>query len=172
MNAISYRNLHFPPSIIQRAVWLYARFNLSLRDVEELMAKRGVEVSYETIRRWVKRFGPQIARRLRSGRPRAHPHWHLDEMYVSIGGRWMYLWRAIDQDGEVLDYLVSAKRDKKAALKLMRKLLKKYGFAPRTIVTDNWRAYATAFRELGLTAWHHWAKWKNSRIEGSRVRIQ
>ena len=172
MNTISYRNLHFPSSIIQHAVWLYARFNLSLRDVEELMAERSVEVSYETIRRWVKRFGPQIARRLRSGRPRAHPQWHLDEMYVSIGGRWMYLWRAIDQDGEVLDFLVSAKRDKKAALKLMRKLLKKYGFAPRTIVTDKWRAYAAAFRELGLTAWHHQAKWKNNRIEGSHVRIR
>ncbi len=89
MNAISYRNLHFPSSIIQHAVWLDARFNLSLRDVEELMAERSVEVSYETIRRWVKRFGPQIASRLRSGRSRAHPQWHLDEMYVSIGGRWM-----------------------------------------------------------------------------------
>jgi transposase-like protein len=79
MNTISYRNLHFPSSIIQRAVWLYARFNLSLRDVEELMAERGVEVSYETIRRWVKRFGPAIARGLRRGRPRAHPQWHLNE---------------------------------------------------------------------------------------------
>ena len=97
MNTISYRNLHFPSSIIQHAVWLYARFNLSLRDVEELMAERSVEVSYETIRRWVKRFGPQIARRRRAGRPRAHPQWHLDEMYVSIGGRRMYLWRAIEQ---------------------------------------------------------------------------
>ena len=135
MNVISYRNLHFPPSIIQRAVWLYARFNLSLRDVEELMAERGVEVSYETVRRWVKRYGPSIARELRRGRPRAHPQWHLDEMYVSISGRWMYLWRAIDQNGEVLDVLIQAKRDKHAALKLMRKLLKKHGFAPRTIVT-------------------------------------
>ena len=91
MKAISYRNLHFPASIVQHAIWLYARFNLSLRDVEELMAERGVEVSYETVRRWVARFGPQIARRLRRGRPRAHPQWHLDEMYVSIGGHWMYL---------------------------------------------------------------------------------
>ena len=172
MNAISYRNLHFPPSIIQRAVWLYVRFNLSLRDVEELMAERGVEVSYETVRRWVKRFGLPIARVLRRERPRAHPQWHLDEMYVSIGGRWMYLWRAIDQNGEVLDVLVRAKRDKRAALKLMRKLLKKHGFAPRTIVTDKWRAYAAAFRELGLNASHHQAKWKNNRIEGSHVRVR
>ena len=136
------------------------------------MAERGVEVSYETVRRWVKRFGLPIARVLRRERPRAHPQWHLDEMYVSIGGRWMYLWRAIDQNGEVLDVLVRAKRDKRAALKLMRKLLKKHGFAPRTIVTDKWRAYAAAFRELGLNARHHQAKWKNNRIEGSHVRIR
>jgi len=115
MSNISYRNLHFPPSIIQRAVWLYVRFNLSRRDVEELMAERGVEVSYETVRRWVKRFGPPIARGLRQGRPLAHPQWHLDEMYVSISSRWMFLWRAIDQNGEVLDVLVQAKRDKRAA---------------------------------------------------------
>ena len=172
MSKISYRNLHFPSSIIQRAVWLYARFNLSLRDVEELMAERGVDVSYETVRRWVKRFGPLIARGLRRGRPRAHPQWHLDEMYVSIGGRWMYLWRAIDQNSKVLDVLVQAKRDKRAALKLMRKLLKKHGFAPRTIVTDKWRAYVAAFRDLGLNARHHQAKWKNNRIEGSHVRIR
>ena len=121
------------------------------------MAERGVEVSYETIRRWVKRFGPKIARRLRQGPPRIHPQWHLDEMCVSIGGRWMYLWRAVDQDGEVLDFFISAKRDKKAALKLMRKLLKKHGFAPQTIVTDTWRAYTAAFRQLGLTAWHYQA---------------
>ena len=172
MNAISYRNLHFPPSIVQRAVWLYVRFNLSLRDVEELLAERGVEVSYETVRRWVIRFGPQISRRLRCDRPKAHPQWHLDEMYASIGGRWMYLWRAIDQNGEVLDVLVQAKRDKRAALKLMRKLLRKHDLAPRTIVTDKWRAYAAAFRDLGLNARHHQAKWKNNRIEGSHVRIR
>ena len=136
------------------------------------MAERGVEVSYETVRRWVKRFGLPIARGLRRGRRRAHPQWHLDEMYVSIGGCWMYLWRAIDQNGEVLDILVQARRDKRAALKLMRKLLEKYGFAPRTIVTDKWRSYAAAFRDLGLNARHHQAKWKNNRIEGSHVRIR
>ena len=172
MNAISCRNLHFPTSIVQQTIWLYVRFNLSLRDVEELMAHRGVEVSYETVRRWVARFGPQFARRLRPTCSRAHLQWHLDEMYVSIGGRWMYLWRAIDQEGQTLDVLVQAKRDKKAALMLMRKLLKKHGFAPRTVVTDKWRAYTAAFRELGLTAWHRRGKWKNNRIEGSHVRIR
>ncbi len=121
-------------------MWLYTRFNLSLRDVEERLAERGVRVSYETIRRWVMKFPPEVARRLGCDRPGPHPLWHLDELHVSIGGRWMYLWRAIDQNGEVLDVLVQAKRDKRAALKLMRKLLKKYGFAPRTTVTDKWRA--------------------------------
>ena len=113
-----------------------------------------------------------FTRRLRRDRPKAHPQWHLDEMYASIGGRWMYLWRAIDQNGEVLDVLVQAKRDKRAALKLMRKLLRKHDLAPRTIVTDKWRAYAAAFRDLGLNARHHQAKWKNNRIEGSHVRIR
>lgn len=172
MNEISYRDLHSPPTIVQRAVWLYVRCNLSLRDVEEMLAERGVGVSYETIRRWVKTFGPQIARRLRCDRPRAHPQWHLDEMYDSIGDRWMYLWRAIDQEGEVLDILVQTTRNKRAALKLMRKLLKNLGFAPRTIVTDKWRAYAAAIHDLGVTAWHHQAKWKNNRIEGSHVWIR
>jgi transposase-like protein len=118
------------------------------------------------------RFGPRIARRLGRDRPEAHPQRHLDEMYISMGGRWMYLWREIDQDGEVLDFLVSAERDKKAALRLIRKLLMRNGFAPRTIVTDKWRAYGAAFRDLGLTARHHQAKWKNNRIEGSHVRVR
>ena len=172
MTQISYRNLHFPPSIVQRAVWMYVRFNLSLRDVEELLAERGIEVSYETIRRWVDRFGPQVAKRLRRSRGGPHPQWHLDEMYVSIGGRWMYLWRAIDQEGEVLDFLVQSRRDTQAALKLMRRLLKRNGIAPKTIVTDKWKAYAAAFRNLGLVGFHHQAKWKNNRIEGSHVRIR
>ena len=172
MNKISYRYCHFPPDIVQHAVWLYCRYSLSLRDVEELLAERGIEVSYETIRRWVARFGPQIAWRLRQSRPSAHPQWHLDEMFTSFGGKRMYLWRAIDQDGEILDVLVQAKRDTKAALKLMRRLLKRQGFAPRTMVTDKWRAYAAAIRELGLTARHHQAKWKNNRIESSHVPIR
>ena len=137
-----------------------------------LLAERGITISYETIRRWVARFGPQIAQRLRQSRPRAHPQWHLDEMFTSFGGKRMYLWRAIDQNGEVLDVLVQAKRDTKAALKLMRRLLKRQGFAPRTIVTDKWRAYAVAIRQLGLAASHHQAKWKNNRIESSHVPIR
>jgi len=172
MTPINYRYCHFPPVVVQHAVWRYARFTLSFRDVEDLLAERGIEVSYETIRRWVARFGPQIAHRLRRCRRRPHPLWHLDEMFVSIDGKPMYLWRAIDQNGEVLDILVQAKRDKRAALKLMRRLLKKQGLAPRTIVTDKLRSYAAAFRGLGLTARHHRGRWKNNRIEGSHVYVR
>jgi putative transposase len=106
MNHISYRYCHFPPAIVQRAVWLYIRYSLSLRDVEEMLSERGIEVSYETVRRWVARFGPPIANKLRHSRPRAHLQWHLDEMFTSFGGRRLYLWRAIDQDGDILDVLV------------------------------------------------------------------
>jgi putative transposase len=127
MSKISYRGYRFPPDIIQRAVWLYFRFTLSFRDVEDLAAERGIEVSYETIRQWVTRFGPAIARDLRSRRPRPHGQWHLDEMFVSIGGKWMYLWRAVDAEGEVLDCLVQSRRDTRAAKKVMRQLLKKQG---------------------------------------------
>ena len=96
MSRISYSGYRFPPEIIQRAVWLYFRFTLSFRDVEDLLAERGIEVSYETIRQWVMRFGPAIARDLRSRRPRPHGQWHLDEMFVSIGGKWMYLWGLVN----------------------------------------------------------------------------
>jgi putative transposase len=163
MTPISYRYCHFPPVIIRHAVWLYARFTLSFRGIEDLLAERGIEVSYEAIRRWVARFGPHIARRLRHHRPRPHSLWHLDEMFVSMDGKPMYLWHAIDQNGEILGVLVQAKRDKRAALELMRKLLKKSGFAPRMIVTDKLRSYGAAFRDFGLTARHHKARWKNNR---------
>jgi putative transposase len=111
-------------------VWLYLRFQLSLRDVEDVLAERGLDVSYETVRRWVAKFGTAYAKRLRAGRPKPVGRWHLDEMFVSIGGRPMYLWRAVDAEGEVLDILVQRHRDKRAALKLLRKLLKKQGMRP------------------------------------------
>ena len=129
MPSISYARHQFPPVVIQHSVWLYLRFTLSYRDVEELLAQRGLDVSYETIRRWVLKFGPRFARRLRRRRPRPSSRWHLDEMVVLIGGKRMYLWRAVDDEGEVLDVLVQRRRDKAAAEKLMRKLLKKQGFA-------------------------------------------
>jgi len=133
MQALSYRGYRFPPAIIQHAVWLYLRFTLSFRDVEDLLAERGIAVSYETIRRWVVHFGPIYGRRLRAMRPPATGRWHLDEVFVSIAGRQMYLWRAIDDEGEVLDVLVQARRDLDAALRLIRKLLKRQGLFPRQL---------------------------------------
>ena len=128
MKKTVYSGYRFPPEIIQQAIWLYLRFTLSLRDVEDLLAERGVAVSYETVRRWVNHFGPMIAADLRRRRLKPHTTWHLDEVYLKIDGRMVYLWRAVDAEGEVLDVLVQSKRNKHAALKLMRKLLKKYAF--------------------------------------------
>ncbi|MEQ8967267.1 MAG: IS6 family transposase, partial [Azospirillaceae bacterium] len=123
MKPISYACHQFPPSVIQEAVRLYLRFTLSYRDVEELLAERGLEVSYETVRRWVLQFGPAIARRLGRQRPRPSPCWHVDEMVVRIGGEQLYLWCAADDEGEVLDVLVQRRRNRTAALKLMRRQL-------------------------------------------------
>jgi len=119
------------------------------------MAERGIEVSDETVRRWVMKFGPQIAWRPRAPRSRSHSQWHLDEMFDSIAGRRMYLWHAIDRNGEILDVLVQRKHDERAALEFMRTLLKKSKAAPRTIVTDKLGSYAAAFRSLKITASHH-----------------
>ena len=127
---ISFARHQFPPAIIRRAVWLYLRFTLSYRDVEDLLAERGIMVFYETVRRWVNHFGPKIAADLRKRRPKPHTIWHLDEVYLKIDGRLVYLWRAVDAEGEVLDVLIQSRRNKRAALNLMRKLLKKYGFVP------------------------------------------
>src|SRR6266853_211120 len=136
MALLSYRRHRFPPSIIQHAIWLYLRFTLSYRDVDDLLAERGLEVSCETVRRWVLKFGPTVARRLRRCRPRPSDRWHLDEMVVRIAGKRMYLWRAVDHEGEVLDMLVQRCRGRRAALRLMRKLLRKQGFAPKLLTTD------------------------------------
>src|SRR5712671_5401563 len=131
---ISFARHQFPPAIIRHAVWLYVRFTLSYRDVEDLLAERGLDVSYETVRRWVLKFGPLFARELRRRRRRPTSRWHLDEMAVMIAGTQFWLWRAVDDEGEVLDLLVQRRRDKAAAVKLMRKLLKKQGFAPDMLV--------------------------------------
>jgi putative transposase len=167
MALLSYRRHRFPPPIIQHAIWLYLHFTLSYRDVEELLAQRGLDISYETIRRWVRKFGSVIARRLRQRRPRASDRWHLDEMVVRIAGRRMYLWRAVDHEGEILDILVQRRRDKRAALKLMRKLLRKHGFAPRLAVTDKLRSYGAAFRDLHLSCRHEQGLRMNNRAENS-----
>src|ERR1700752_3067313 len=154
MAELSYRRHRFPPVVIQHAVWLYLRFTLSYRDVEDLLAERGLDISYETVRSWVLKFGPVIARRLRQRRPRPSDRWHLDEMVVRIAGKRMYLWRAVDHEGEVLDMLVQSRRDSRAALRLMRKLLRKQGFVPKLLVTDKLRSYGSAFRRLQLTCPH------------------
>ena len=167
MTKISYAGYRFPPVIIQEAIWLYARFTLSFRDVEDLLAERGITVSYETVRRWVQHFGPMIAADLRRRRPKPHSTWHLDEVFIKIDRRLVYLWRAVDAEGEVLDVLVQSKRDKRAALKLMRKLLKKMGVAPNRIVTDDLRSYGAAARDLGISRRHERGRWCNNRAENS-----
>jgi putative transposase len=173
MTPLSYSGYRFPRDIIQRAVWMYLRFALSYRDVEELLAERGITVAYESIRRWVLTFAPKIARRLRAQRPKPDNRWHLDEVFVRIGGRQMYLWRAVDAEGEVLDVLVQSKRDKRAAQKLMRKLLKKQGMTPDAWVTDKCPAYGAALRELKLNrAAHLQHKRANNRAESSHVPVR
>src|SRR3984893_5456257 len=154
MPKISYAGYRFPPESIQQAIWLYLRFTLSFRDVEDLLAERGIMVSYETIRRWVNHFGPMIAADLRKRRPKPYTTWHFDEVYLKIDGRMVYLWRAVDAEGEVLDVLVQSRRNKQAALKLMRKLLKKYGFVPDKLITDDLRSYAAAASDLGIARLH------------------
>ena len=172
MVPLCYRRHHFPPEIIQHAIWLYLRFTMSYRDVEDLLAERGLEVSYETVRRWVLKFGPVIARRMRRRRPRPSDRWHLDEMVVRIAGKRMYLWRAVDHEGEVLDMLVQRRRDTRAALRLMRKLLKKQGVEPKLLVTDKLRSYAAAFRRLRLTCPHEQGLRKNNRAEDSHQAVR
>ena len=167
MAQFTYRRHRFPAAIIQHAIWLYLRFTLSYRDVEDLLAERGLDISYETVRRWVLKFGPLIARRLRQRRPRPSDRWHLDEMVVRIAGRRMYLWRAVDHEGEILDMLVQRGRDKRAALQLMRKLLKKQGFTPKLLTTDKLGSYGAAFRHLHLTCPHEQGLRKNNRAENS-----
>ena len=167
MTKISYSGYRFPPEIIHQAIWLYLRFTLSFRDVEDLLAERGIAVSYETVRRWVNHFGPIVATELRRRRPRPHSVWHLDEVYLKIDGRMVYLWRAVDAEGEVLDVLVQSRRDKHAALKLMRKLLRKYAVAPERLVTDDLRSYGAATLALGIDHLHDRGRWKNNRAENS-----
>jgi putative transposase len=164
---ISFARHQFPPEIIRHAVWLVLRFTLSFRDVEDLLAERGLDVSYETIRRW-----PLFAKELRRRRHRPTSYWHLDEMAVLIAGRRFWLWRAVDDEGQVLDLLVQRRRDKTAAVKLMRKLLKKHGFAPDVLVTDKLRSYAAAKSELRLTARHEQGLRRNNRAENSHLPVR
>ena len=172
MNKISYKRHRFPPQVIQHAVWLYFRFTLSFRDVEDLLAERGLDVSYESIRYWVLKFGKQYARKINRRRPRPSGQWHLDEVFVSINGKRSYLWRAVDSEGEVLEILVQSRRNKRAALKLMRKLLKKQGLVPDAIITDKLPSYGAALKDLGLSRLHDFGGRKNNRAENSHLPVR
>ena len=165
--APSYKRHRFPPAIIAHAVWLYFRFALSYRDVEELRAERGVIVTYETIRCWCRKFGQSYANGLRRRRPRPGDKWHMDEVFVSINGVQHYLWRAVDQDGNVLDILVQSRRDKGAATKFFRKLLKGLGFVPRVVITDKLASYGAARREVLPSVEHRQHKRLNNRAENA-----
>ncbi|MCG7522553.1 IS6 family transposase [Ruegeria sp. Ofav3-42] len=168
-SSINYKRHRFPSQIIAHAVWLYVRFNLSLREVEEMLLQRGIDVSYETIRRWAIKFGPQIARFLRRQQGRPDDVWHLDEVVVRISGRKYWLWRAVDQHGVVLDEILQPKRDKRAAKRLLRRLMKRLGFIPKRIITDKLRSYGAATREIAprLEHWSH--KGLNNRAENSHL---
>jgi transposase-like protein len=172
MQSISYRRHRFHPDIIRQAVWLYFRFTMSYRDVEDLLAERGIDVSYETIRLWVLKFGQAYARRIRKRRDPAFGIWHIDEVFENIGGKQMYLWRAVDGEGEVLDVLVQKRRNKRAALKLMRKLLRNQGVRPLKIVTDKLKSYGAAFRDLRLSHLQDTGHHLNNRAESSHVPIR
>ena len=160
-----YHGYRFPAEIIGHAVWLYYRFCLSLRDVEDLLAERGIEVSYESIRAWCNRFGPEYARSLKSRPGCRGDTWFLDEVFVKIGGELQYLWRAVDQDGDCLDILVQKRRNKKAAKRFFRKLLKGQGAAPRLMITDKLRSYSAAHREMMPSVMHSTEQYDNNRAE-------
>ena len=154
MSERPYRGYRFPSEIISHCVWLYFRFGVSFRDVEELMAARGVVLSYETVRRWCDKFGKQYASGLRRRRGRTGDKWHLDEVFLKINGVTHYLWRAVDQKGVVLDILVQPKRDRCAAVRFFRRLLRATGSRPRVIITDKLRSYGAAKRIVMPTVGH------------------
>ena len=163
----SYHGYRFPPEIISHAVWLYYRFCLSFRDVEDLLAKRGVLVSYETIRQWSRKFGAEYARKLKRRAGRLGDTWHLDEIFVTIQGERQYLWRAVDQDGDVIDILVQPRRNRRAAERFFRQLLKGQGSEPRWLVTDKLRSYSAAHRTIMPSVIHITKRYANNRAEVS-----
>ncbi|MET8413201.1 IS6 family transposase [Streptomyces sp. NPDC005195] len=163
----SYKGHRYPVEVIAHCVWLYHRFPLSYREVEELMLERGVIVSYETVRRWCAKFGQAYANALRRRQSRSGDKWHLDEVFLKINGERKYLWRAVDADGNVLDILVQNRRDKAAARCFFRRLMKKTGTVPRVVVTDKLRSYGAAHREVMPSVEHRSHKGLNNRAENS-----
>ncbi len=162
-----YKRHRFPAEVISHTVWLYFRFSLSYRDVEELMVERGVLLTYETVRNWCTKFGQGYANKLKRRRPQLGDKWHLDEVFLSINGKRSYLWRAVDQEGHVLDILVQSRRNKKAAKKFFKKLLKGLQYAPRVIITDKLKSYEAAKEEILPNVEHRQHKYLNNRAENS-----
>lgn len=162
-----YRGHRFPPEIISHAVWLYHRFTLSLRDIEDLLAERGITVSYETIRQWCPKFGPTYAQALRRKQGRLGDIWHVDELFITIRGQRHYLWRAVDQDGDVIDILVTRRRDRRAAKRFFRMMLKHQGKPPWQLITDKLRSYPAAHREVFPSVTHRTGQYENNRAEAS-----
>ncbi len=168
-----FRYFHSSPEVIRLVVMLYVRFPLSLRNVEDLLFERGIDICHETVRLWWNRFGPLFAadiRRQRVSRMRGFRHWrwHLDEMYVKLNGEMVYLWRAVDQEGEILESFVTKTRDKAAALAFMKKALKRNG-SPEKITTDGLRSYRAAMIELGNAEKQETGRWANNRVENSHL---
>ena len=169
--ANSFRYFNSSPEVIRVVVMMYVKYPLSLRNVEDLLYERGIDISYETVRFWWNRFGPMFAAEIRKKRVdymrgQRHWKWHLDEMYVKVSGEMRYLWRAVDHEGEVLESFVTKERDKAAALKFMKKLMKRHGTAEK-ITTDGLRSYKAAMRELGNTHKQKVGRWANNRVENS-----
>jgi putative transposase len=148
VGAPSYNGFRFPAEIISHCVWLYHRFSLSFREIEEMMLRRGITVSHETVRQWCAKFGQTYANSLRRRRPRPGDKWHVDEVFIKICGKTHYLWRAVDQQGTVLDILVAFRRDARAATKFFRKLLKGLEYVPRVLITDKLASYGAARRRM------------------------
>ena len=168
-----FKYFHSSPEIIRLAVMMYVRFPLSLRNVEDLLHERGIDISHETVRYWWNRFGPMFAaeiRRNRVSRMRAYSNWqwHLDEMFVKINGERHYLWRAVDHEGEVLESFVTRTRDRKAALKFLKKTMRRHG-SPKTLVTDKLRSYGAAMKVVGNADRQETGRWKNNRAENSHL---
>jgi putative transposase len=168
-----FRYFNSSPEVIRLVVMMYVRFPLSLRNVEDLLAERGIDICHETVRFWWNRFGPMFAayiRRQRVSRMRGFRHWrwHLDEMYVKLNGEMVYLWRAVDHEGEVLESFITRTRDKAAALRFMKKALKRHG-PPETITTDGLRSYKAAMVELGCEQKQEIGRWANNRAENSHL---
>jgi len=167
-----YKRHRFPSSLIQSVVFLYHRYALSLREVEELMLIRGIDVSYETIRRWSLKFGPTYKKALRSYQSPASDKWHLDEVCLKIQGKYYWLWRALDDQDQDIDILLQPRRNAKAAKRFFLKLLGKEGFIPRVIITDKLASYKAGLRKLGLFLEHRKHKSLNNRMEGSHQHVR